>query len=83
MAFFCCSCNPFDTFSKLASWPQAFVSDQRNVVLVGGTGTRESHLAIAIARALIRNSTRGRFFNLVDRVNRHETETRNGEHELG
>ncbi len=27
-----------------------FVADQRNVVLVGGTGTGKSHLAIAIAR---------------------------------
>ncbi len=41
-----------------------FVSDQRNVVLVGGTGTGKSHLTIAIARALVRNSTRGRFFNV-------------------
>ena len=48
----------------------AFVADQRNVVLVGGTGTGKSHLAIAIARALIRNGTRGRFFNVVDLVNR-------------
>ncbi|MBX5093165.1 IS21-like element helper ATPase IstB [Rhizobium lentis] len=55
-----------------------FVADQRNVVLVGGTGTGKSHLAIAIARALIRNGTRGRFFNVVDLVNRLETETRNG-----
>lgn len=55
-----------------------FVADQRNVVLVGGTGTGKSHLAIAIARALIRNGTRGRYFNVVDLVNRLETETRNG-----
>ena len=55
-----------------------FVADQRNVVLVGGTGTGKSHLAIAIARALIRNGTRGRFYNVVDLVNRLETETRSG-----
>jgi DNA replication protein DnaC len=55
-----------------------FVADQRNVVLVGGTGTGKSHLAIAIARALIRNGTRGRFFNVVDLVNRLEVEARNG-----
>lgn len=55
-----------------------FVADQRKVVLVGGTGTGKSHLAIAIARALIRNGTRGRFFNVVDLVNHLETETRNG-----
>lgn len=55
-----------------------FVADQRNVVLVGGTGTGKSHLAIAIARALIRNGTRGRFYNVVDLVNRLEIETRGG-----
>jgi DNA replication protein DnaC len=56
----------------------SFVADQRNIVLVGGTGTGKSHLAIAIARALIRNGTRGRFYNVVDLVNRLETETRDG-----
>jgi len=56
----------------------SFVADQRNVVLIGGTGTGKSHLAIAIARALIRSGTRGRFFNVVDLVNRLETETRGG-----
>lgn len=55
-----------------------FVEDQRNVVLIGGTGTGKTHLAIAIARALIRSGTRGRFFNVVDLVNRLETETRGG-----
>lgn len=55
-----------------------FVADQRNVVLIGGTGTGKTHLAIAIARALIRNGTRGRFFNVVDLVNRLEIETRDG-----
>jgi DNA replication protein DnaC len=56
----------------------SFVADQRNVVLIGGTGTGKTHLGIAIARALIRNGTRGRFFNVVDLVNRLETETRSG-----
>ena len=31
-----------------------FLTEQRNVVLIGGTGTGKTHLAIAIARALIR-----------------------------
>ena len=56
----------------------SFVADQRNVVLIGGTGTGKTHLAIAIARALIRTGTRGRFYNVVDLVNRLETETRGG-----
>jgi len=55
-----------------------FLAHQRNVVLVGGTGTGKTHLAIAIARACIRNSARGRFFNVVDLVNRLEAEGRAG-----
>src|SRR5258707_9838624 len=55
-----------------------FIAQQRNAVLVGGTGTGKSHLAIAIARNCIRSSIRGRFYNVVDLVNRLETETRNG-----
>jgi DNA replication protein DnaC len=55
-----------------------FIAEQRNVVLVGGTGTGKTHLAIAIARSCIRDGARGRFYNVVDLVNRLETETRNG-----
>ena len=55
-----------------------FLAHQRNVVLVGGTGTGKSHLAIAIARACIRDGARGRFFNVVDLVNRLEAESRSG-----
>jgi DNA replication protein DnaC len=47
----------------------AFFAQQRNVVLVGGTGTGKSHLAIAIARSCIRSGARGRFYNVVDLVN--------------
>ena len=47
-------------------------------MLVGGTGTGKTHLAIAIARSCIRGGARGRFYNVVDLVNRLETETRNG-----
>jgi DNA replication protein DnaC len=55
-----------------------FLAHERNVVLVGGTGTGKTHLALAIARACIRNGARGRFFNVVDLVNRLEAETRAG-----
>jgi DNA replication protein DnaC len=44
------------------------------VVLVGGTGTGKTHLAIAIARACIRAGARGRFFNVLDLVNKLEAE---------
>ena len=55
-----------------------FLAHQRNVVLVGGTGTGKTHLAIAIARACIRAGARGRFFNVVDLVNKLEAEARAG-----
>ena len=57
-----------------------FLAHQRNAVLVGGTGTGKTHLAIAIARACIRNGARGRYFNVVDLVNRLEAEGRAGRH---
>jgi len=55
-----------------------FIDQQRNAVLVGGTGTGKSHLAIAIARNCIRSGARGRFYNVVDLVNRLEIEARRG-----
>lgn len=55
-----------------------FLAHQRNVVLVGGTGTGKTHLAIAIARSCIRDGKRGRFFNVVDLVNKLEAEGRAG-----
>jgi len=56
----------------------AFLAEQRNAVLVGGTGTGKSHLAMAIARACIRSGARGRFYIVVDLVNRLESEARAG-----
>jgi DNA replication protein DnaC len=55
-----------------------FLAHQRNIVLVGGTGTGKTHLAIAIAHTCIRAGARGRFFNVVDLVNKLEAETRAG-----
>jgi DNA replication protein DnaC len=55
-----------------------FIAQQRNAVLIGGTGTGKTHMAIAIARSCIRSGARGRFYNVVDLVNRLEIETRNG-----
>jgi DNA replication protein DnaC len=55
-----------------------FLDQERNVVLVGGTGTGKTHVAIGIARACIRAGSRGRFYNVVDLVNRLEAETRAG-----
>ena len=51
-----------------------FLGEKSNVILVGGTGTGKTHLAIAIARQAVRNGMKGRFFNLLDLVNQLEQE---------
>lgn len=56
----------------------SFLAAKCNVILVGGTGTGKTHLAIAIARQAIRNGKRGRFFNLLDLVNQLEKEKLTG-----
>ena len=55
-----------------------FVHSLRNAVLVGGTGTGKTHLAVAITANCIRNGARARFFNVVDLVNRLEADARDG-----
>ena len=55
-----------------------FLEGQRNIVLVGGTGTGKTHLAVAIARSCIRKGARGRCYNVVDLVNHLEAELRAG-----
>ena len=51
-----------------------FLESQRNIVLVGGTGTGKTHLATAVARSCIRKGARGRCYNVVDLVNHLEAE---------
>ena len=55
-----------------------FLSQQRNVVAVGGTGTGKSHIAIGITRSCIRLGRKARYFNAVDLVNQLEAETKAG-----
>jgi len=55
-----------------------FLATQRNAVLIGGTGTGKSHLAIAIGANCVRNDARARFFTAVDLVNQLEAEARAG-----
>ena len=50
------------------------------MVLIGGTGTGKSHIAIGIARSFIRAGRKARFFNAVDLVNKLETEAKLGRH---
>jgi DNA replication protein DnaC len=52
----------------------AFLAQQRNLVLIGGTGAGK--IAVGIARACIRGGARGRFFNVVDLVNKLEAKAR-------
>lgn len=51
-----------------------FLADHGNVILVGGTGTGKTHLAVALGRQAIRDGRKGKFFNLVDLVNQLEQE---------
>lgn len=52
----------------------SFLSDHSNIIMVGGTGTGKTHLAISIARQSIRNGKKARFFNVLDLVNQLEQE---------
>lgn len=54
-----------------------FLVDHTNIIMVGGTGTGKTHLAIAIARQNIRNGRKARFFNVLDLVNQLEQEKLN------
>lgn len=51
-----------------------FLADHTNVIMVGGTGTGKTHLAIAIARQSIRSGKKARFYNGLDLVNQLEQE---------
>jgi DNA replication protein DnaC len=55
-----------------------FLDEQRNVILIGGTGTGKSHIAIGLTRNCIRAGRKARFFNVVDLVNRLEAEIKIG-----
>lgn len=52
----------------------SFLSETRNIIFVGGTGTGKTHLSIAIAAYSIRQGKRGKFFSVIDLVNQLETE---------
>jgi DNA replication protein DnaC len=51
-----------------------FLVDRTNIIMVGGTGTGKTHLAIAIARQNIRDGRKARFYNVLDLVNQLEQE---------
>jgi DNA replication protein DnaC len=68
------SASPVNETQVRTLYEGQFLAAQSNVILVGGTGTGKTHLAIAIARQMIRTGKRCRFFNLVDLVNQLEQE---------
>ena len=43
-----------------------FTQEAHNLILVGGTGTGKTHIAIALGTTLINNGKKARFFNAVD-----------------
>jgi len=51
-----------------------FLEEPRNLVFIGGTGTGKTHLATAIGTQCIRLGKRGRFFSVVNLVNKLEQE---------
>lgn len=51
----------------------SFLADHTNVIMVGGTGTGKTNLAIA--RQTIRNGRKARFFHVLDLVNQLEQES--------
>jgi DNA replication protein DnaC len=55
-----------------------YLTTARNIVFVGGTGTGKSHLATALARNVILQNKRARFYSVVDLVNQLDAEKRVG-----
>jgi DNA replication protein DnaC len=55
-----------------------YLTTARNIVFVGGTGTGKSHLATALARHVILQGKRARFYSVVDLVNQLDAEKRVG-----
>ena len=51
-----------------------FIADHTNVIMVGGTGSGKTHLAISTGRQSIRNGRKAKFFNVLDLVNQLERE---------
>jgi DNA replication protein DnaC len=66
--------SPVNEVQVRSLYEGRFLANKSNVILVGGTGTGKTHLAISIARHAIRSGKRGRFFNLLDLVNQLEQE---------
>jgi DNA replication protein len=56
-----------------------YLGSAHNLILVGGTGTGKTHLALALGHAAIDQSKRVRWYNVVDLVNSLEQEKTRGQ----
>ncbi|HEX9015695.1 MAG TPA: IS21-like element helper ATPase IstB [Chloroflexota bacterium] len=72
------SASPVEEPRIRSLYAGSFLSTGSNLLFIGGTGTGKTHLAIAIARHLIHEERRGRYFNVVDLVNQLEQEKLQG-----
>lgn len=70
--------TPINQEQILRLYAGDFIENAKNIILVGGTGTGKSHLAIAISAKAVRDGYRARFFNLVDLANLLEKEKMDG-----
>ncbi len=68
------SVSPVNEMQVRLLYDGNFLVDHTNIIMVGGTGTGKTHLAIAIARQNIRNGRKARFYNVLDLVNQLEQE---------
>ena len=66
--------TPINQEQIMHRYSSEFVKTSRNIVLVGGTGTGKTHLALALSTRAIRKGYKSRFFNLVDLANQLECE---------
>lgn len=66
--------TPINSEQVMNLYGCGFVQVSRNIILVGGTGTGKTHLAIAIGSKAVREGFKVRFFNLVDLTNQLERE---------
>lgn len=57
--------SPVNEMQVRSLWEGSFLADHSNIIMVDGTGTGKTHLAIAIAKQSIRNDRKARFFNVL------------------
>lgn len=70
--------SPVNEMQVKRLYEGSFIADHTNIIMVGGTGSGKTHLAIAIARQSIHNDKKARFFNVLDLVNQLEQEKLDG-----